>query len=293
MRRAGYACRSFPAPSLLGSAVEKAAKKAQRGIPRLVWFREPRRRGGCIVVKQRLEAGMPRTTWLLAAAACSPCSCRRVRCPTHRVWWPRRSAPQRSVGRAVQGGLHREAARALAAVRTRRRGGRRVFDFPRFTDPLSAGCPGTRARSRSPPTTAARCPDRVSVTVVPSAGLMGAEAGTWVTLPSESKEAYAKLTAGLTPRPARTFPGVGEDELPVGRGDEVFESPSAATPGPERRLEGLDRRAGRRRASGAHSGVAAQDPPPPRIDAASGARGTGVGTVGSAPDVRQRPGNSG
>ena len=39
----------------------------------------------------------------------------------------------------------------------------------------------------------------VSVTVVPSAGLLRVEAGVWVTLPSESKEAYAKLTAGLTP----------------------------------------------------------------------------------------------
>src|SRR5829696_3916847 len=66
------------------------------------------------------------------------------------------------------------------------------------------------------------------------------------------------------------------------------------TDAPERGLPcGLDRRAGRRRASGAHGGVAAHDPPPPRVDAASGARGTGVGTVGSAPDVRQGPGNSG
>ena len=74
--------------------------------------------------------------------------------------------------------------------------------------------------------------DRVSVTVVPSAGLMGAGDGfTWVTLPSESEEAYAKLTAGLTPRPARTLPGVGEDALPVARVDEVFD-PSAATPAP-------------------------------------------------------------
>ena len=74
---------------------------------------------------------------------------------------------------------------------------------------------------------------RVSVTVVPSAGLMGAGDGvTWVTLPSESKEAYAKLTAGLTPRPARTLPGVGEDALPVARVDEVVEAPSAATPAP-------------------------------------------------------------
>jgi hypothetical protein len=74
--------------------------------------------------------------------------------------------------------------------------------------------------------------DRVSVTVVPSAGLMRWEDGfTWVTLPSESEEAYAKLTAGLTPRPARTLPGVGVDaKLPVARVDEVVEFPSAATP---------------------------------------------------------------
>ena len=76
--------------------------------------------------------------------------------------------------------------------------------------------------------------DRVSVIVVPSAGLMRWEDGfTWVTLPSESKEAYAKLTAGLTPRPARTLPGPGEDaKLPVARVDEVVEFPSAATPAP-------------------------------------------------------------
>ena len=76
---------------------------------------------------------------------------------------------------------------------------------------------------------------RVSVTVVPSAGLMrvGDADGVvvWVTLPSESKEAYAKLTAGLAPRPARTLPGVGEDALPVARVDEVY-APSAATPAP-------------------------------------------------------------
>ena len=74
----------------------------------------------------------------------------------------------------------------------------------------------------------------VSVTVVPSAGLMRVEDGDgfWVTLPSESKEAYAKLTAGLTPRPARTLPGVGVDALPVARVDEVVEPPSTATPEP-------------------------------------------------------------
>ena len=138
--------------------------------------------------------------------------------------------------------------------------------------------------------------DRVSVTVVPSAGLMRVGDGVvvWVTLPSESKEAYAKLTAGLTPRPARTLPGVGEDALPVARVDEVVVPRLRGHPGAgERRLERLDRRAGRRRASGAHGGVAAQDPPPPRVDAASGVRGTGVGTVRSGPDVQQGPGHFG
>ena len=68
----------------------------------------------------------------------------------------------------------------------------------------------------------------VSVTVVPSAGLMRVNDGVWVTLPRQSKEAYAKLTAGLTPRPARTLPGFG-GQLPA-RVYEVVEPPSAATP---------------------------------------------------------------
>jgi hypothetical protein len=65
---------------------------------------------------------------------------------------------------------------------------------------------------------------RASVIVVPSAGLLGG--GAWVALPSESKAAYAKLTAGLTPRPARTLPGT------FARVVDVVEPPSAATPAP-------------------------------------------------------------
>jgi hypothetical protein len=100
---------------------------------------------------------------------------------------------------------------------------------PRGTDAPERGLPWYKS------TLTIRAEDggevRVSVIVVPSAGLMRWEDGfTWVTLPSESQEAYAKLTAGLTPRPARTFPGVGEDAKPVARVDEVVEPPSAATP---------------------------------------------------------------
>jgi hypothetical protein len=104
---------------------------------------------------------------------------------------------------------------------------------PRGTDAPERGLPwytstlAIRAKERGKVITV-----RASVAVVPSAGLMRAGDGIWVTLPSESKKAYAKLTAGLTPRPARTLPGVGVDGLPVARVDEVVEAPSATTPAP-------------------------------------------------------------
>ncbi len=68
---------------------------------------------------------------------------------------------------------------------------------------------------------------RVSVAVVPSAGLMRWEDGSWVTLPRKSKKAYAKLTAGLTPRPARTLYPMGDG---VARVDEVYCPACAETP---------------------------------------------------------------
>ena len=112
-----------------------------------------------------------------------------------------------------------EAASALAV-------GRRF----RFTDAPVRGLPWYtstytfRAKERGEVFTG-----RVSVAVVPSAGLMRWEDGvTWLTLPSESRKAYAKLTAGLTPRPARTL----LPPAPVARVDEVVEPPSAATPAP-------------------------------------------------------------
>ena len=107
-----------------------------------------------------------------------------------------------------------------------------VGPTPRGTDAPVRGLPWYKSTLTIPAEGGGEV-DRVSVsvTVVPSAGLMRVEDGVWVTLPSESKEAYAKLTAGLTPRPARTLPSVGADALPVARVDEVFD-PSAATPAP-------------------------------------------------------------
>ena len=214
---------------------------------------------------------MPRTNWLLLAAVAGfPCSCRRVRWPgscclwrTGWLWRPRRSAPRRSVGRVSAG---------RSPIRRRRR-------RSRSAPPPGCGRPRARAalvqeHAHDPRRGARRGGPRLRLlTVVPSAGLMRVGDGVWVTLPSESKEAYAKLTAGLTPRPARTLPSVGEAPA-VARVDSRL-GPERGHPGAgERRLERLDRRAGRRRASGAHGGVAAQYPPPPRVDAASGARGT-------------------
>ena len=178
---------------------------------------------------------MPRTNWLLAAAVVLP-----LLVPPSAVSYPPGlEATEISSAKVCGAGECREvsdpeAATALAVVRTRRQGGRRVVDFPRGTDAPVRGLPWYKSTLTIPAEGGGEV-DRVSVsvTVVPSAGLMRVGDGVWVTLPSESKEAYAKLTAGLTPRPARTFPGVGEDgKLPVGAlAPEVFESPSAATPG--------------------------------------------------------------
>jgi hypothetical protein len=166
---------------------------------------------------------MPRTYWLLAAAAALP-----LLVPASAVSYPPGlEATEISSAKVCGAGECREvsdpeAASALA-----------VGPTPWGTDAPSRGLPWykstltIRAEDGGEVFT-----DRVSVTVVPSAGLLGWDGFIWVTLPSESEEAYAKLTAGLTPRPARTLPGVGEDaKLPGGAlAPEVFESPSAATP---------------------------------------------------------------
>ena len=98
-----------------------------------------------------------------------------------------------------------------------------VGPTPRGTDAPVRGLPWYKSTLTIPAEGGGEV-DRVSVsvTVVPSAGLMRVNDGVWVTLPSESKEAYAKLTVGLTPRPARTLPSVGE----------VVEAPSAPAPAP-------------------------------------------------------------
>ena len=166
---------------------------------------------------------MPRTNWLLlAAVAVLP-----LLVPPSAVAWDLLALEATEISSAKVCGASEcrelsdpEAATALA-----------VGPAPRGTDAPERGLPWymstltIRAEERGEVST-----DRVSVIVVPSAGLMGAGDGIWVSLPSESKEAYAKLTAGLTPRPARTLPGVGVDGLPVARVDEVVEAPSAATP---------------------------------------------------------------
>jgi hypothetical protein len=164
---------------------------------------------------------MPRTHWLLAAAAVLP-----LLVPPSAVSYPPGlMATEISSAKVCGAGECREVSDPEAATALA------VGPRPRGTDAPVHGLPWykstltIRAEDGGEVFT-----DRVSVTVVPSAGLMGWDSVTWVTLPSESEEAYAKLTAGLTPRPARTLPGVGVDGLPPARVDEVVEPPSAATP---------------------------------------------------------------
>jgi hypothetical protein len=168
---------------------------------------------------------MPRTRWLLAAAAVLP-----LVVPSSAVSYPPGLEATEVSSAKVCGAVEcREVSDSKAASALA------VGPRPRGTDAPERGLPWykstltIRADDHGEGFT-----DRVSVIVVPSAGLMRWEDGfTWVTLPNESKEAYAKLTAGLTPRPARTLPGPGEDaKLPVARLDEVVESPSAITQAP-------------------------------------------------------------
>jgi hypothetical protein len=174
---------------------------------------------------------MPRTTWLLAVAVLL-----LLLVPPSAVSFPDASleATEISSAKVCGAGECREVSdpEAATALAVARRSSSSIV-FPRGTDAPERGLPWYKSTLTIRAEHGGEGFNRVSVTVVPSAGLMRAEAGTFVTLPSESKEAYAKLTAGLTPRPARTFPGVGEDsKVPVGAlAPEVFESPSAATPG--------------------------------------------------------------
>ena len=151
---------------------------------------------------------MPRTNWLLlAAVAVFP-----LLVPPSAVAWEllpledRLALEATEISSAKVCGASEcrelsdpEAATALA-----------VGPRPRGTDAPVRGLPWYKSTLTIPAKERGEV-DRVSVsvTVVPSAGLMRVGDGVWVTLPSESKEAYAKLTAGLTPRPARTLPSVG------------------------------------------------------------------------------------
>jgi hypothetical protein len=163
---------------------------------------------------------MPRIHWLLAAAAVLP-----LLVPSSAVSYPPGlTATEISSAKVCGASECREVSDPEAATALA------VGPRPRGRDAPERGLPWYRSTLTIPGAAEDGGEARVSVIVVPSAGLMRWEDGLWVTLPSESKEAYAKLTAGLTPRPARTLPGVGEDALPVARVDEVVEPPSAATP---------------------------------------------------------------
>ena len=182
---------------------------------------------------------MPRTNWLLAAAAVLP-----LLVPASAVSHPQGfGASWITSGMVCEADECREVATEISSAKVCGAGEcREVSDpeaatalavgpRPRFTDAPERGLPWYKSTLTIRAEDGGEV-DRVSVTVVPSAGLMRWEDGsTWVTLPSESEEAYAKLTAGLTPRPARTLLGGGlYAKLPVARVDEVVEFPSAATP---------------------------------------------------------------
>jgi LPXTG-motif cell wall-anchored protein len=167
---------------------------------------------------------MPRIHWLLAAAVVLP-----LLVPPSAVSYPPGlTATEISSAKVCGASECREVSDSEAATALA------VGPRPRGADAPERALPWYKSTLTIPRRGTGGKVFTVSVTVVPSAGLMRWEDGFsfWVTLPRESKEAYAKLTAGLTPRPARTLPDVGEDAKPVARVVEVVTFPSAATPAP-------------------------------------------------------------
>ena len=157
---------------------------------------------------------MPRTHWLLAAAAAL-----LLLVPSSAVSWP-------PAVRALVTGAKVSSAKVCGAS-----GCREVSD-PQVAKALAVGpfrASPSPERGRPWYKGTLTIPAehggelRAFIIVVPSAGLLSLDGG-WVALPSESRAAYAKLTAGLTPRPARTLPGT------FARVVEVVEPPRAATP---------------------------------------------------------------
>ena len=161
---------------------------------------------------------MPRINWLLATAAVLP-----LFVPSSAVSHPPGlTATEISYAKVCGASECREVSDPEAATALA------VGPRPRFMDAPERGLPWYKGTLTVRGEKGGKV--RASVIVLPSAGLLSLEGLDWVALPSDSKEAYAKLTAGLTPRPARTLPSIGEDAQPVARVVEVVEPPSAATP---------------------------------------------------------------
>jgi hypothetical protein len=170
---------------------------------------------------------MPRIHWLLAAAVVLP-----LLVPPSAVSYPPGlTATEISSAKVCGASECREVSDSEAATALA------VGPRPRGADAPERALPWYKSTLTIPRRGTGGKVFTVSVTVVPSAGSVRLEegfspaGGTWWTLPSEAKAEYAKLTAGLAPRPARTLPGVGKDyPRPFDR--VVSRPPRAATPAP-------------------------------------------------------------
>src|SRR3954470_13171546 len=126
---------------------------------------------------------MPRTSWLLAAAVVLP-----LLVPPSAVSYPPGlEATEISSAKVCGADECREVSDPEAATALA------VGPRPRGADAPERGLPWYKSTLTIPAEDGGKV--RISVIVVPSAGLMRSEDRfTWVTLPSESEEAYAKVT---------------------------------------------------------------------------------------------------
>ena len=152
---------------------------------------------------------MPRTHWLLAAAAALP------------LLVPSSAVSGTPAVMALMAGAKVSSAKVCGASECREVSDPMAFAVGPFREsPYPAGLPWYKGTLTLRTKHGGEL--RAPVLVVPSAGLLGLDGG-WFALPSESRAAYVKLTAGLAPRPARTLPGT------FARVVDVLKPPSAAT----------------------------------------------------------------
>ena len=247
-------------------------------------------RGACIVVKRRLEAGMPRTSWLLAAAAVLP-----LLVPPSAVAWELLPLEDRLALESTE----------ISSAKVCGAGECREVSDPEAATALAVGPAPPPGYGHGPPCARAALvqehahdPRREARRGGPCLRLR--HRGALRRADARGGRGLGDLAQrerrGLRKAHSRAYAPPGEDASGRGRGRAAGRPGRRGRRGPERGTPAPASEGSNVRIVALGGGVLAalwrgccSGSAPRRVDAASGARGTGVGTVRSSQDVRQGP----